>query len=67
MTMKAYVIRKMQAAKGDDLERAEANFRGLPLDVPHGQSGMTRRQILDSYRAERLEWQAAMDWLKGQT
>ena len=64
MTPKAYVIRKMQAAKGDDLERAKTAFRGMPMDELYGQSGMTRQQLLDQWQAERDEWQAAMDWLK---
>lgn len=46
------------SAQGDDLERAEAAFRNCSnaeLDGQYGQSGRTRRQILDEYRQRRAE------------
>ena len=51
-------------AKGDDLERAELFFKGADLDRQHGDSGKTRRQVLQEYRNERARWQAANDLLE---
>lgn len=50
-------------AENDNLKRARAAFRGLDLDVMHGQSGMTRREWLTIYERERGEWQSAKDLL----
>jgi hypothetical protein len=60
---KEIVLRAMQDAKGDDLERATRAFAGNSpevLDSEYGRSGQTRRQVLDGYRQPRLEWEAAM-------
>lgn len=49
-------------AKGDDLERARSAFRGMSerqLDQQHGQSGRTRRQILQGYEEDRAEYDGA--------
>lgn len=64
---KDFIRRAIQNAKGDDLERAEDAFRGMSddeLDRQYGQSGQTRREILDGYREYRKEWAAAMAWLE---
>ena len=52
----------VENAVGDDLERARASFRGMSdkeLDEQHGQSGMTRRQVLEGYETERKSYLAA--------
>jgi len=57
-----------EKSKGDDLERAERCFRGMTdqqLDSPHGQSGMTRRELLDKLRRDRAEWQKVKDFVDG--
>jgi hypothetical protein len=57
----AVLRRYLNYAKGDGLERAELGFRGLSdaeLDTEHGQSGRTRREILEGYRRQRREWEA---------
>lgn len=49
-------------AKGDDLERAQKAFGGMcdeALEVEHGQSGQTRRQIWEGYQQERGLWNDA--------
>lgn len=64
---KEIVTRAMQNAKGDDLERARAAFRGMTdegMGMRHGQSGSTRREILDGYQAARVEWETAMGELR---
>ena len=57
------LLRIVDSARGDDLERATRSFAHLSdgeLDErQHGASGMTRREILDDYRADRREWEAA--------
>ena len=62
------IIKKAMAnARGDDLERAEAAFHGMTgpeLDQMYGQSGRTRREILEGYRQRRMEWQQANQYLK---
>lgn len=64
----AKTIRKaMRNAHGDDLERAEAAFRGMTdtdLDQEYGQSGSTCREILEGYQQRRLEWQEANEYLE---
>lgn len=60
------LLKIVRNAKGDDLERAEMAFANRPdlLDHEYGQSGQTRRQILEGYRKGRTEWQAALDLLE---
>lgn len=62
MTAKQKLLSIVEKARGDDLERAERAFQGmsdLQLDQQHGESGQSRRQMLESYRQERAEWKAA--------
>lgn len=62
----ARIKRAMDNAKGDDLFRAEHTFKYLPeteMQKEYGNSGKTRQQILDEYRQDRAEWQAAWDLL----
>ncbi len=61
------IRRAMDNAKGDDLERARRAFGSMnatQLDAPHGESGMTRREILDQYKKHRAEHNTAMEELK---
>ena len=54
--------------RGDDLERARAAFRYLSeeaLDAPHGQSGFTRRQILQQYEDHVARVESALQAIKG--
>lgn len=60
------LLRIVKNAKGDNLERAEMAFRGLPsvtMQEKYGSSGRTRQTILNDYRHERAEWQAAKELL----
>jgi hypothetical protein len=62
---KEIILDALNRYQGDDLERAEMAFRHLSdkdLDLQHGESGKTRRQILEGYRAERLEIKNAIMW-----
>ena len=56
MTPKEKLIRIVENAKGDDLERATRAFAGSKLDEEYGQSGKTRLQILQEYQQNRDEW-----------
>lgn len=50
---KEVILRAMQNAEGDDLERATAAFRGRTpeqMQQQYGQSGSTCAQIIDGYR-----------------
>ena len=62
LTASEKLRRIVDAARGDDLERATRAFAGMTsaaLDEPHGESGKTRREVLDGYRRERQEWNRA--------
>ena len=65
MTAAEQLLRIVRDAKGDDLERAEMAFANRPdlLDHEYGQSGQTRRQILEGYRRGRAEWRGALELL----
>jgi hypothetical protein len=42
------------------------NFRGYSADqmeLPHGQSGKSRREILEGYEQQEKEVQQAIDWV----
>ncbi|MFA5187174.1 MAG: hypothetical protein WC551_11915 [Patescibacteria group bacterium] len=57
----------VDAARGDDLERAKAAFRGLSqsqMQERNEITGRTRQEILDEYQLERAEWQAASEILQ---
>lgn len=67
MTAKEKLIRIVQKAKGDDLERAERTFQGLTgdqLNEEYGKSGRTKGEILEKYRKERREWEQAYELAK---
>ncbi len=54
----SYLRRTIANAHDDSLERATSAFRGLTavqMQEQHGQSGCTRQELLDGYRAARAE------------
>ena len=54
-------------ACGDDCQRAEIAFAGLPkeqMEQQHGKSGKTRRQILEEYRMKKEEFDEVIAWLR---
>jgi hypothetical protein len=68
MSHKDLAIRALQAAKGDDLLRARHAFKGFTpeqMEEQHGQSGKTRREILNEYQAHADKHDSAIAWLKG--
>lgn len=63
---KKIAIHALENMKGDDAYRAEYAFRGLSPDQmkqQHGQSGKTRAEILDEYRAHDAKIDAAIAWI----
>lgn len=58
------ILKALAHYRGDDLERAEREFRGKP-DGMHGQSGQTRSEILGGCRAHVVKVEAAIAWVKG--
>ena len=59
-------IRALEKMKGDDTCRAERAFRGFSpgqMNQQHGQSGKTRAEILDGYRAHDAKIDAAIAWI----
>ena len=50
---KVLIINALVSYRGDDYARAVAAFRGMgyeEMQREHGESGITRQQLLDSYR-----------------
>jgi len=69
MTRATYeiVLRALDNAKGDDLERATAAFMGRTekqMQEPYGGWGQTCQQILDGYRQHRAAVDAAIAEVK---
>ena len=67
MTSKEKLMRIVQGARGDDLERARHAFQGMTdkeMEKEYGDSGRTRSQILEGYRKEREEWMAVYELVK---
>ena len=52
MDVKQFIIGCIENNRGDDLQRAKAAFRNFSAEEmkeEHGQSGRTRREILDEH------------------
>lgn len=67
MTPKETAIAIIESSFGDDLERATdafANYTDKEMQQLYGQSGMTCQQILDGYKRDRAEREAALEWAK---
>ena len=66
MDAKGKLLRIVENARGGNLERAEMAFHGLSpeqMQEEHGFSNRTCQEVLDGYRRERKEWQAAKELL----
>lgn len=64
--IKQTLLRALELAKDDSLERATWAFRNCTpeqMQEVYGVSGSTRQEILDSYRAARQKVLAAMEWV----
>ncbi len=64
--VKKKLIDIVKNARGNKLERTEHEFEKYTpgqLQEEYGRSGLTRQQLLDDYRQEREEWQAAYDFV----
>jgi hypothetical protein len=67
MDSKAFVLRIMSSAKGDDNVRAHRAFQGMTseeLKREHGQSGKTRAEILAEYEDQDKQFDEAIEWVK---
>lgn len=64
---KNIILRGLQNLRGDDYERAKLAFGRMSdqqLDEPHGQSGMSRRELLNRYKAHKDEVESAIAWVE---
>jgi len=64
---KEIVLRALRDTRGDDLERATAEFRGYTKEqmrTPYGGWGQTCQQILEGYRQRRAALDAAIAEVK---
>lgn len=69
MTPKQMTLKALDQLKGDDAERARWAFRGCSeeeMQLMHGGSGKTRRQILDEYEEHERAVRSAIDWVNRQ-
>lgn len=69
MKHRAIILAALETFRGDNLYRARAAFRGLSdaeMDKQYGQSGETRRQIVDGYAAHDSAVEQAILWVKSQ-
>ena len=60
-------IGAVRAACGDDCYRAEQAFAGLSkeqMEERHGQSGKTRREVLEGFRMRQEEYDEVIAWLQ---
>lgn len=66
--IKLTLLAALEVARDDSLERAQWAFKGLTpeqMQQPHGASGCTRQQVLDTYQAHRNRNEAARSWVLG--
>lgn len=64
---KEYILTKLE--HGDDLERAEYEFRHCTpaeMQEAYWPTGETRQEVLDSLRKERARYHIAVAWLQNQ-
>ena len=69
MTPKQKAIQIIKGSFGDDLERMErlvSRLTRAEMRSIHGNSGKTYQEVLDGYRKERAEIEAALEWVKKQ-
>jgi len=62
-SVKDTIIRALESFRGDNLARAEQAFHGLSsaqMQQAYGNSGQTRQQIIDGYRAHVQDVDAAI-------
>ena len=60
-------MRIVEQAKSDNLERAAAAFRGLTaeeMQLEHGQSGKTRAEVVEGYRADNAHIDQIVAYLR---
>ncbi len=56
----------LKVYRGDDLERARRTFRGMTeeeMGLPHGHSGLTRREVIAEYEAFDAKINRAAEWV----
>jgi hypothetical protein len=66
-TVKEFVIGCIQQRRGDDLYRAQCAFRNCTpaeMNELYGESGKTRQQIIDGYKAREQKCDAAIEAVK---
>jgi len=67
-TVKEFVLSCIERTRGDDLYRAQCAFKNCTPDQmneEYGQSGQTRQQILDGYKAHNQKCDVAIAAVNG--
>lgn len=65
--IRSTLLRALSVAQGDDLERAEAHFRGWTperMARPWSGNGESAQQVLDGYREHRAQITNAIAWVE---
>lgn len=65
--IKEYILGSLRRSRGDNLERANHAWSGVPedkLDDQWGQSCSTIRQLWDGYKEERADNDEAINFVK---
>jgi len=57
-------IRRERSQAEDNYMRAEISFGNQDLNALHGNSGQTRRSILNEYNQAQVQWERALAWVK---
>lgn len=66
---KALIIKALDSYRGDNLARARYFFRNLTteeMEQQHGHSGLTKKQLLESYEKFDKEVADAIKWVNEQ-
>ena len=62
-----YILRALRMSTGDNLERCQMGFSkysDTEMLQQHGQSGQTRKEVLDAYQRDRNLYYASVDVLE---
>jgi hypothetical protein len=65
--LRATILSALSDALGDNLERAEAHFRGWSperMALPWSGNGESAQQVIDGYREHRSRINDAIAWVK---
>ena len=66
--IKEYITDALRMRTGDDLERCKGSFMHMSnddMEREHGQSGRTKKEVLEGYERERRLYNVALEAVTG--